>query len=385
MLFNGAAERIFGYSAGEVVGRNVNQLMAEPYAAEHDEYIARYERTGEAHAIGRIRTVTGGRRSGELFPLELSVTEVEVDDDVHHAAFLRGISQTVDLHVRAVENEWLSAIGSTAARIGHEIANPLNGIYLTLQLVEQRLAKAAFGGRARRDGHCSGRKGDRPTESIGSGVSHSIESQQPYRFHATPLPELIEDVVELQEPLFAARGIKIERRIAPGLPPVSLDEDKIKQALVNLVKNAAEAMLQGGTLSICVAAEHDEMVIGIADTGYGIPPEADVFAPFYTTKEEGTGLGLFIVRQILSAHAGAISYDSQLGRGTKFRITLPLKSGLRPDLPGSMKNDSFFGSAIAKLQTIGCFYKPVTKIFPCMGKFQILFRMPANRGRRTPK
>jgi PAS domain S-box-containing protein len=130
VLFNASAERIFGYTAGEIVGRKVNLLMAEPYASEHDGYVARYERTREPHAIGRIRKVTAKRKDGTEFPIELSVTEIEVDEEVHYAAFLRDVSETLELHARAVENERLAAIGGTAATIGHEIANPLNGIIL---------------------------------------------------------------------------------------------------------------------------------------------------------------------------------------------------------------------------------------------------------------
>ena len=93
VLFNPAAERIFGYTRHEVSGQKVNMLMAEPYATEHDEYIARYEKTGEARAIGRIRTVMARRKNGELFPIELSVTEIAVDKEVHYAAFIRDISE----------------------------------------------------------------------------------------------------------------------------------------------------------------------------------------------------------------------------------------------------------------------------------------------------
>ena len=114
--FNPAAERIFGYTAAEIVGRKVNKLMAEPYASEHDGYIERYERTGEARAIGRIRTVTAKRRNGELFPIELSVTEIEVDQDVHYAAFIRDISEKAKLQEQLVERERLATIGTTAAK-----------------------------------------------------------------------------------------------------------------------------------------------------------------------------------------------------------------------------------------------------------------------------
>jgi two-component system sensor kinase FixL len=325
VLFNTAAERIFGYTAAEIVGCKVNDLMAEPYASEHDSYIARYEKTGEARAIGKIRTVTGRRKNGELFPIELSVAEVEVDDQVHYAAFLRDVSKTVELHARAVENERLAAISSTAARIGHEIANPLNGIYLTMQLVEQRLARQpSTDGRVATDIVRVKKEIARLNQLVQE--FRVLSRQQTYDFRPTPLHELIDDIVELQEPLFATRGIRVQRIIPADDPPVRLDQDKIKQALLNLVKNAAEAMPHGGTLTITVITGREEVLIEIADTGQGIPADVDVFAPFFTTKKDGTGLGLIIVRQIIAAHGGSIGYDSQPGRGTKFQITLPAQS-----------------------------------------------------------
>ena len=136
VLFNPAAEQIFGYTREEIIGQKVNVLMGEPYQSEHDSYIERYERTGVAHAIGRIRTVTAKRKSGELFPIELSVTKVAEDADVQYAAFIRDISEKAKLQDQLMERERLATIGTTAAKIGHELANPLNGMSLTIQLLE---------------------------------------------------------------------------------------------------------------------------------------------------------------------------------------------------------------------------------------------------------
>jgi PAS domain S-box-containing protein len=322
VLFNAAAERIFGYTAAEIVGRKVNDLMAEPYASEHDGYIARYEKTGEARAIGRIRTVTGRRKNGESFPIELSVTEIEVDDQVHYAAFLRDISRTVDLYTRAVENESLAAIGSTAAKIGHEIANPLNGIYLTLQLVEQRLARQPSADeRVTADIVRIKKEIGRLNQLVQE--FRALSRQQTYDFRPVRLNELIDEVFELQRPLCDAGAIRVVRRIPAGAPPVRVDEDKLKQALLNLFKNAIEAMPKGGDLMLDVTHSEREATLQISDTGSGIAPGADVFAPFYTTKKEGTGLGLIIVRQIIAAHEGTIIFKSEPGKGTTFTITLP--------------------------------------------------------------
>jgi signal transduction histidine kinase len=296
--------------------------MAEPYASEHDGYIARYEKTGEARAIGRIRTVTGRRKNGESFPIELSVTEIEVDDQVHYAAFLRDISRTVDLYTRAVENESLAAIGSTAAKIGHEIANPLNGIYLTLQLVEQRLARQPSADeRVTADIVRIKKEIGRLNQLVQE--FRALSRQQTYDFRPVRLNELIDEVFELQRPLCDAGAIRVVRRIPAGAPPVRVDEDKLKQALLNLFKNAIEAMPKGGDLMLDVTHSEREATLQISDTGSGIAPGADVFAPFYTTKKEGTGLGLIIVRQIIAAHEGTIIFKSEPGKGTTFTITLP--------------------------------------------------------------
>ena len=325
VLFNASAERIFGYAAAEIVGRKVNTLMAEPYAGEHDEYIARYEHTREPRAIGTIRKVTAKRKDGTEFPIELSVTEIEVDDDVHYAAFIRDVTETVELQARVLENERLAAIGATAARIGHEIANPLNGIYLTLQLVEQRMTRQPS-----------------PDERIAGDVARVkreigrlnqlvqefrvLSRKQTYCFRPTILPRLIEDVIDLQRPLCESRGVRIWCEADANLAelPVPIDEDKLKQALLNLLKNGIEAMADGGTLTVKVARSNEDVTVAVSDTGTGIAPGTDVFAPFFTTKRDGSGLGLIIVRQIVSAHGGTISYDSRVGEGTTFRISLPL-------------------------------------------------------------
>lgn len=322
VLFNAAAEHIFGYTAAEIAGRKVNDLMAEPYASEHDGYIARYEKTREARAIGRIRTVTGRRKNGESFPIELSVTEIEVDDQVHYAAFLRDISRTVDLYTRAVENESLAAIGSTAAKIGHEIANPLNGIYLTLQLLEQRLARQPSADeRVSADIVRIKKEIGRLNQLVQE--FRALSQQQTYDFRPTRLNELIDEIFEIQQPLCDAGAIRVVCHIPAGPPPIRVDEDKLKQVLLNLFKNAIEAMPNGGDLGVEVSHSDDEVVIKISDTGSGIAPGADIFAPFYTTKKEGTGLGLIIVRQIIAAHEGTITFKSEPEKGTTFTITLP--------------------------------------------------------------
>ena len=326
VLFNPAAERIFGYTRGEVIEQKVNMLMAEPYATEHDEYIARYEKTGEARAIGRIRTVTARRKNGEPFPIELSVTEIAIDQDVHYAAFIRDISEKTRLQGQLLESERLAAIGSTAAKIGHELANPLNGMSLTVQLLEQRLNKLVDGMESQLTPTVKRLKDEISRLQKLVGQFATISRKEKYVFRPVNLTQLIDDVVALQAPHLARNSIEIRTTLAPDLPAMSIDSDKIKQALLNLVKNAGEAMPQGGRITIDAFMAGDVVIVEITDTGEGIPLDIDAFEPFMTTKKEGTGVGLVIVRQIVTAHDGKISYRSKPGEGTTFRLELPQRS-----------------------------------------------------------
>ena len=322
VMFNRSAERIFGYQAEEIIGRKVNLLMGEPYAAEHDSYIEHYEKTGEARAIGKIRIVTARRKDGTLFPIELSVAEIDVDENVHYAAFIRDISDKARLEEQLIESEKLAAIGGTAAKIGHEIANPLNGIYLTLQLIEQRLGRqpsidekiAADLARIRKE-----------IARLNQLVQEfrTLSRQQNYHFQMLNLGALVNEMLDLQQPLCESQGVIIRRNIAADLPDAPVDEDRLKQALLNLIKNAVEAMPSGGTLTVAVNYSADRILLDVSDTGMGISSGSDVFEPFFTTKKEGTGLGLIIVRQIIGTHRGKVSYESQPGKGTIFHITLP--------------------------------------------------------------
>jgi signal transduction histidine kinase len=128
----------------------------------------------------------------------------------------------------------------------------------------------------------------------------------------------------MESPYYAARRIRIEQQVPATLPLVNADGERLKQALLNLCKNAVEAMPQGGTLTLRAQASKDEIVLEIVDTGTGIPAEIDIFEAFITTKPKGSGLGLPIVHQIIAAHKGTISYTSDPGKGTVFRLTLPL-------------------------------------------------------------
>jgi two-component system sensor kinase FixL len=323
VMFNPAAERMFGYARAEIVGQKVNELMAEPYASEHDEYIERYQKTREARVIGRVRSVIAKRKSGDPFPIEISVSEMAGDEDIPYAALIRDVSERDRLQSRLIESERLASIGATAAKIGHELANPINGMSLTIQLLEQRLSRQMSPVDDQIDATVKRLKDEISRLNDLTRQFREFVRKEKYDFRPTELRKLIDDVIKLQEPHFVGRNVQVEAVVAPDLPAVKVDGDKIKQVLLNLLKNAAEAMPNGGKITIEARATQQAIIIEITDTGVGIPLDVDAFEPFVTTKKEGTGIGLVIVRQIVTAHGGAISYRSQLGRGTTFHIDLP--------------------------------------------------------------
>jgi signal transduction histidine kinase len=246
-----------------------------------------------------------------------------MDQEVHYAAFIRDISEKTRLQSQLVDSERLAAIGSTAAKIGHELANPLNGMSLTIQLLEQRIHRLDADAGSQLTSTVKRLKDEISRLQKLVGEFATISRKEKYDFRPVALAKLIDDIVDLQAPHLAQNGIEIQTSLASDLPVLNLDGDKIKQALLNLVKNAGEAMPQGGRVTIDAFMADGAVILELTDTGEGIPLDIDAFEPFVTTKKEGTGVGLVIVRQILTAHDGKISYRSRPGEGTTFRLELP--------------------------------------------------------------
>lgn len=323
-LFNTAAERIFGYIREEAVGQKVQLLMPEPYASEHPGYIEHYEQTGEQRAIGRIRTVAAQRKNGEVFPIELSVTEIRSGNEISYGAFIRDISDKVRMQEQLVERERLAAIGTTAATFAHEVGNPLNSMFMLAQLLERRLH----------------RQYDAIDESVRTPL-HNLMSEmqrllalleefralarrQQLQVKPVSLSLLLADLCTMEALYHAENNIQVEHEISPDFPLIEADAEKLKQVLLNLCKNAVEAMPQGGTITVRAHNSGGRLRLEVSDTGPGIPAGLDIFEPFTTTKTQGTGLGLTIARQIIAAHKGTLNYFSTPGQGSTFIIDLPL-------------------------------------------------------------
>jgi two-component system sensor kinase FixL len=314
-----------------VLGQNVAMLMPSPYREEHDGYIANYHTTGTPKAIGRIREVQARRQNGEIFPIELSVSEARVADQVIYSAFIRDVSERRAMESALSEarrlseqRERLADIGAITARIVHDLGNPLAGLSMQAQLIHRRVT---------RDPERPGRDLSAPAERIVTEVQRldalvkdflDFARQQRLDVRTIALPPFLQQVVDLWQPVAAARDIALTLDVAPELTEVAGDADKLRRVLDNLLKNAVEAVDRGpGRVALQARRANERIRITVTDTGPGVPESVELFKLFETTKRGGSGLGLSISKQIVLAHGGNIAFERLAPHGTAFHVDLP--------------------------------------------------------------
>jgi two-component system sensor kinase FixL len=330
-LFNRGAERIFGYRADEVLGRDVVLLMPAPYRDEHADYVDRYERTGTPQAIGRIRHVHAVRKSGEVFPIEISVSEASVGDTRIYSAIIRDVSDRVrteaelqQLHRISQQRERLADIGAITARVVHDLGNPLAAISMQVQLLLRRIEKGA----AHDQLLPTARHVQTAVERLDGIIQEftSFAREQRLDLADVTLPALLRPLRDLWFPLASSRSIDLVLELPERDVVLHADGQKLSRVIDNLVKNAIEAIERGpGSVTIAAAPlpVSRKVRISVADTGPGVAPGIDIFALFETTKPQGTGLGLAIAKQIVVAHGGNIQFEPRSPHGAIFHIDLP--------------------------------------------------------------
>ncbi len=317
--FNRAAERLFGYSERDVLGKNVNLLMPSPYQAEHNEYLARYLREGEARIIGIGREVTASRRDGSTFPVHLSVGEMAFGGERRFTGILHDLSARTTLEAELREQTALARLGEMAAVIAHEVKNPLAGIRGAMQVI---------GGKLPEDGAERGitREIVARIDALSELITDMLVFARPPKPHLAPVAvrSLIASTADLltANPEFKAVTVSIDGEA----PPVNADVGLLKIVFENLLMNGAQAMQGRGLLAVSIGSDEQACTVAFRDAGSGISPELreKVFTPFFTTKAKGTGLGLPTCKRLIEAHHGSISIGSPSGGGTIVTVALPL-------------------------------------------------------------
>ena len=336
--FSTTAEKLFGYQAKDAIGQNVSMLMPHPYRAQHDSFLARYLQTGERRIIGIGRLVVGQRKDGSTFPMELTVGEMRLGERRFFTGFVRDITERAqtqqrlqDLQAELIFMSRFTALGEMASTLAHELNQPLT-------------AAASYLNGARRllDGGDAG-KISVATNAIDHAADQMLRAGQIIkrlrefvsRGESQRAPEDLRKLIEEASAL-ALVGIKqmgthVSSDFATG-GAVLVDKIQIQQVLLNLIRNAIEAMQNTARRELVISTRSfrpDIIEVAIADTGCGISPEiaAKLFQPFVTTKQHGMGVGLSISRTIIEAHGGRLWAEPNPGGGTIFRLTLKRETG----------------------------------------------------------
>jgi two-component system sensor kinase FixL len=332
--FSTAAQRLFGYEPAEVIGKNIKIMMPSPYRENHDGYLARYLKTGERRIIGIGRVVVGERKDGSTFPMELAVGEMKSGDQRYFTGFIRDLTerQKTEARLQELQSELvhisrLTAMGEMASALAHELNQPLSAItnYMkgSRRLLEQTTDERAGVVRAAMDSAAeqairAGQIIRRLRDFVARGESERrVES----------MAKLVEEASALALVGVKDQGIHVRFQLSQSNDLVLVDKVQTQQVLLNLIRNAVEAMHDSPRRELLIStipAEDGMLLVSVADTGSGISPEVSdqLFRPFVTTKRQGMGVGLSISRTIIESHGGRIWIEPNPGGGTVFRFTV---------------------------------------------------------------
>ena len=323
LIFNDGAGKILGYAPEEVIGKiKVSQFYPDNTAHEIKRMI--YDPTLGGVGILENYETQARHQDGSLVPIWLSARLLHEDArEVGIVGYFRDLRERRRLEAELLRNERLATLGRMVAHISHEIKNPL----ITIGGFAAQLGRLPdLQEKARRKLTLIYQEVQR-LEKFLTDLSTFTRGAPPQKT-VGDLLALIREVAELMDGSFKERDVAFHLHAQGRIQPFAFDSGQIRQVLINLFKNALEAMPQGGDLTVTAGVQDDLLMLNIADTGHGIAPEQleNLFTPFVTTKEGGTGLGLTISRGLIAQHQGEITIDSDVDRGTTCTIRLPIVS-----------------------------------------------------------
>ena len=337
--FSATAERLFGYRAADILGRNVSLLMPSPYREQHDHYLGRYLATRERHIIGSTRVVIGQRQNGTTFPMELSIGEAAGPQHRLFTGFVRDLTERQetqqrlhDLQSELAHMSRFNAMGEMASTLAHELNQPLTAVVSYLNGCRRLLERGV------------GANPDMLSDGLERAAEQAMRAGQIIRRlrefvargeterRTENLPKLIEEASALALVGAGQFGVHVQFDLDQHANIVFADKIQIQQVLLNLIRNALESMLESPRreLMISTSAAAGAMVeVNVSDTGPGISEQiiAQLFQPFITTKAKGMGIGLSISRTIVEAHGGRLWVEPNPGGGSVFHMTLRTLAG----------------------------------------------------------
>ena len=337
--FNRSAERLFGYDASEVLGRNVSILMCDADAKAHDSHLARYLNTRIPHIIGKGREVIARRKDSSQFPAWLSVGVTSDAEQPRFVGVVHDITGRVQseesarrLQERLMHVARLATVGEMASGIAHELNQPLAAIATYAHACDRLL-----GGEQPDVAEVQGALRQIAVQAVRAGDIirrlRSLTRRESTHRRPADINDVVTELTELVQSDARSHGVTYRTVLAPELPKVCIDPVQIQQVILNLVHNALEALAPGDrsvrevVVSTQLTPEHDVQLC-ICDTGPGVDEAIaeKMFDPFCSTKPWGTGLGLPISRTIVEAHAGSVSFRPNVPVGACFSVRLPAQT-----------------------------------------------------------
>jgi PAS domain S-box-containing protein len=317
VMVSPAAEKFLGAPSSNFLGRRVTDI----FPPGHPLYEALHLEGDEFHEVAsetELVTAEGRKRIG------VSVQEIrEAGEHMGALVTLRDLDSIENINTQLQVSERLAAVGRITAGVAHEVKNPLNSMRLWLENLKEALP-AETDGMAQQAVHVL----DVEIDRLDAVVKRFLDFSRPMEVHLEPtqLADLLNEVLEIAQPQLQQANVQVAQLIPIGVPEAFVDRALLKQAILNLVLNGAEAMPQGGQLQLTLSRRGEMAEITVGDTGKGIPLEnrQKVFQLFFTTRPGGSGIGLASTFRIVQLHNGSIDFTTEVGRGTVFRIELPL-------------------------------------------------------------